>query len=138
MRADPGQDRLNRAGRLAHPIVSPYDSRKSAPADQPWPRTPRGELSPHGATRSPSQEVTWMIRKTSMLSVALAAALLLAAPFALAAPTTWNIDTSHSSVDFSVRHLFSKVPGKFTKFSGTIVYDPANPAASSVKAEIDA
>jgi polyisoprenoid-binding protein YceI len=79
-----------------------------------------------------------MIRKTSMLSVALAAALLLSAPYTFAAPTTWNIDTNHSSVDFSVRHLFSKVPGKFTKFSGTIVYDPAKPAASSVKAEIDA
>lgn len=79
-----------------------------------------------------------MIRKMSMLSVALAAALLLSAPFAIAAPTTWIIDTNHSSVEFSIRHLFSKVPGKFTKFSGTIVYDAANAATSSVKAEIDA
>lgn len=79
-----------------------------------------------------------MISKTSMSLVALAAALLLSAPFALAAPTTWAIDPNHSSVEFSVRHLFSKVPGKFTTFSGAIVYDPANPAASSVKAAIDA
>jgi len=79
-----------------------------------------------------------MLRKSSMLSVALAAALLLSAPFALAAPTTWLIDPNHSSVEFSIRHLFSKVPGKFTKFSGTIVYDAANAPASSVKAEIDA
>lgn len=79
-----------------------------------------------------------MIRKTSMSLIALAATLLLSAPFALAAPTTWAIDNNHSSVDFSIRHLFSKVPGKFTKFSGTIVYDPANAGASSVKAEIDA
>lgn len=78
-----------------------------------------------------------MIRKLSMFSVALAV-LLVSAPFASAAPTTWVIDPNHSSVEFSIRHLFSKVPGKFTKFSGTIVYDAANVASSSVKAEIDA
>jgi polyisoprenoid-binding protein YceI len=78
-----------------------------------------------------------MIRKSSMLFVALAV-LLVSAPFASAAPTTWVIDPNHSSVEFSIRHLFSKVPGKFTKFSGTIVYDAANVASSSVKAEIDA
>ena len=78
-----------------------------------------------------------MIRKLSMFSVALAV-LLVSAPFTSAAPTTWVIDPNHSSVEFSIRHLFSKVPGKFTKFSGTIVYDAANVASSSVKAEIDA
>jgi len=78
-----------------------------------------------------------MIRKLTMLSVALAV-LLVSAPFASAAPTTWTIDPNHSSVEFSIRHLFSKVPGKFTKFSGTIVYDAANAPSSSVKAEIDA
>lgn len=79
-----------------------------------------------------------MTRKISMSLVALAAALVLSAPFASAAPTTWVIDPNHSSVEFSVRHLFSKVPGKFTKFAGTIVYDAANAPGSSVKAEIDA
>jgi len=78
-----------------------------------------------------------MFRKSSMLFVALAV-LLVSTPFASAAPTTWVIDPNHSSVEFSIRHLFSKVPGKFTKFSGTIVYDAANAASSSVKAEIDA
>jgi polyisoprenoid-binding protein YceI len=78
-----------------------------------------------------------MVRKLPMFFVALAL-LLISAPFASAAPTTWTIDPNHSSVEFSIRHLFSKVPGKFTKFSGTIVYDGANAPASSVKAEIDA
>lgn len=79
-----------------------------------------------------------MIRKSTMLLVALAAALLVAAPFASAAPTTYVIDPNHTSAEFSIRHLFSKVPGRFQKVAGTIVYDPANPAGSSVKAEIDA
>lgn len=68
-------------------------------------------------------------------------ALLLAFSFASvaqAAPTTWTIDPVHSKVSFSIRHFFSKVPGSFTKFSATIVYDPDKPEASSVKAEIDA
>jgi polyisoprenoid-binding protein YceI len=55
-----------------------------------------------------------------------------------AAPTTYAIDNSHSNVGFSVRHIFSKVPGSFSKFSGTIVYDPAKPSESTVRAEIDA
>ena len=70
-----------------------------------------------------------------------ALALVVALSFASAvqaAPTTYAIDTNHSNVGFSVRHFFSKVPGSFTKFSGAIVYDPAKPAESTVKAEIDA
>lgn len=55
-----------------------------------------------------------------------------------AAPQTWTIDSNHSQVGFSIRHFFSKVPGNFQKFSGAIVYDQANPTASSVKVSIDA
>ena len=33
---------------------------------------------------------------------------------------TWTIDPSHSEVGFSVRHLMSKVRGRFADFSGTI------------------
>jgi polyisoprenoid-binding protein YceI len=34
---------------------------------------------------------------------------------------TWNIDTAHSGIGFSVRHMVvSKVRGRFTKFAGTI------------------
>src|SRR5262245_28916397 len=76
-----------------------------------------------------------------MRNIFRALALVLALSFASAvqaAPTTYTIDQNHSNVGFSVRHFFSKVPGNFQKFSGTIVYDPANPAAASVKAEIDA
>lgn len=34
---------------------------------------------------------------------------------------TWVIDTSHSWVGFSVRHLMSRVRGRFTEFAGDIV-----------------
>jgi len=50
---------------------------------------------------------------------------------------TWTIDPTHSDVSFSVRHMMvSKVRGRFSNFSGTIVTD-ADPLASSVTAEID-
>ncbi len=54
-----------------------------------------------------------------------------------AAPTTWKIDASHSSIGFNVRHFFTKVPGSFAKFEGTIVYDADNLAASSATATIE-
>jgi polyisoprenoid-binding protein YceI len=51
----------------------------------------------------------------------------------------YEIDPTHSSVHFSVRHLMvSNVRGEFTKVTGTIQFDPQNPANSSVKATIDA
>ncbi|HEX5030810.1 MAG TPA: YceI family protein [Candidatus Eisenbacteria bacterium] len=65
-------------------------------------------------------------------------ALMLAfATAASAAPATWTIDPNHSEVGFSIRHFFSKVPGTFGKFSGSVVYDPQKPENSSVKADID-
>jgi polyisoprenoid-binding protein YceI len=51
---------------------------------------------------------------------------------------TWNVDTTHSSVSFSVRHMmFAKVRGKFSKFTAALEYDPAAPAAAKVEATID-
>ena len=50
---------------------------------------------------------------------------------------TWDIDASHSTVGFSVRHMMvSKVRGYFREFSGEIV-TAANPADSTVTATID-
>lgn len=55
------------------------------------------------------------------------------------APTTWAIDTSHSSVGFTVRHLvISKVHGQFTRWTGDLHLDPANLPASSVNVTIEA
>src|SRR3954465_4428349 len=37
---------------------------------------------------------------------------------------TWNIDPSHSSVEFTVKHMgIATVRGQFTKFEGTIESD---------------
>src|SRR3954453_19356735 len=50
---------------------------------------------------------------------------------------TWDIDASHSTVGFSVRHMMgSKVRGYFREFSGEIVTAEA-PAQSTVPATID-
>src|ERR1039458_10761637 len=65
---------------------------------------------------------------------AVASGLATAAP---AAVETYTIDPVHSSVGFSIRHFVSKVPGTFTKFSGTITVDRANLEKSSVEATID-
>ena len=56
---------------------------------------------------------------------------------ASAAIETYSIDPVHSSVGFSVRHFLTKVPGLFTKFSGTITVDRENLENSTVSATID-
>ena len=67
---------------------------------------------------------------------ALAVTLLLA--LCAAGQDTWQLDPPHSSAQFSVRHLgVSTVRGAFTKVSGTVQYDHANPAKTSIQATID-
>src|SRR5882724_9552518 len=52
---------------------------------------------------------------------------------------TWNIDPNHTAAQFSVRHLgISTVRGAFTKVTGTVQFDPANPAKTVIDATIDA
>lgn len=56
-----------------------------------------------------------------------------------AAPNTvWQIDPSHSSVSFSVRHMFTKVRGRFTGFSGTIETDGDSLTNGKVSVDIQA
>jgi polyisoprenoid-binding protein YceI len=50
---------------------------------------------------------------------------------------TYTIDPAHSAAGFKVRHLMvANVRGEFSGVSGTVVFDPANPAASKVEATI--
>lgn len=65
----------------------------------------------------------------------LASLTILIAATALSAET-YTIDSVHSSVGFSLRHMVSKFTSSFTKVSGTINYDAAKPEASSVEATI--
>lgn len=54
------------------------------------------------------------------------------------AAASYDIDPGHSSAHFSVRHMMiANVKGEFTKVSGTVTFDPENPAASKVEAVID-
>jgi polyisoprenoid-binding protein YceI len=46
------------------------------------------------------------------------------------------IDKNHSNVGFLIRHLFTKVPGRFTDFSGQISFDEGNPEQSTVEVTI--
>ena len=63
-------------------------------------------------------------------------ALAATASFAVAAPTTWKIDPSHTEVGFQVRHFFSKVHGTFHDVSGTIAFDEADAAATKIDAVV--
>lgn len=51
---------------------------------------------------------------------------------------SYKIDKSHSEVLFQVRHLVTKVRGRFDDFEGTLEFDEGNPGASSVSVTIQA
>lgn len=73
-----------------------------------------------------------MNAKKMLLTLALTA--VLAVP---AVAADYQIDTSHSSVNFQIKHLaISKVNGAFLDFTGTFSYDPADPAATRAEAVI--
>lgn len=67
----------------------------------------------------------------------LALVLALALP-SLAQTSVWEIDPSHSSAQFAVRHLaVSTVRGEFSKVTGVIRLDETDITRSSVEATID-
>ncbi|MBC8160632.1 MAG: YceI family protein [Roseiflexaceae bacterium] len=50
----------------------------------------------------------------------------------------WAIDTTHSQIEFSVRHMMiSKVRGRFESFSGVVELDEQNPTAARVDISVD-
>jgi polyisoprenoid-binding protein YceI len=51
---------------------------------------------------------------------------------------TYTIDKTHSEVAFQVRHLLTRVRGRFTEFSGTVLLDQDHPERSSASLTIDA
>ncbi len=54
------------------------------------------------------------------------------------AAITYQIDNAHSHAQFKVRHMMiANVRGEFSKVTGSVVYDPENPSASRINAEID-
>ena len=55
------------------------------------------------------------------------------------AAQTWQIDTAHSDIFFTVRHMvITKVRGRFLKWNGTLVLDEQDWPKSRVEVSIDA
>ena len=52
--------------------------------------------------------------------------------------TVWTIDPSHSGASFTVRHMFTKVRGRFTALSGTIETEGDRLTDGHVVVEINA
>ncbi len=74
-----------------------------------------------------------------MKPIITAAALMLSATTALAAPVKYDLDASHSQIVFSYDHLgFSTTYGMFSGFEGEILFDQDDPAASSVSVSMPA
>ncbi|MFO0726022.1 MAG: YceI family protein [Myxococcota bacterium] len=75
-----------------------------------------------------------MIRTLSTLGASLALTLVTGA----AQASTWEVDSSHTAAQFSVRHLMvSNVRGEFSKVTGTVELDDKDVSKSKVKVEID-
>ena len=52
---------------------------------------------------------------------------------------TWTIDSAHTRVVFSARHMMiSNVHGRFETVNGTVEFDENNPTATRVDVQIDA
>jgi polyisoprenoid-binding protein YceI len=81
------------------------------------------------------------MRNRSSLLILSAMTLLAAMPATLAAQTpagvqVYQIDAVHSNVEFKVRHLMSKVTGRFGKVDGTVTLNTQDIAKSSVDVTI--
>ncbi len=69
---------------------------------------------------------------------AIAMAIIVALPV-LAHADTWQIDSSHTNVEFTVRHMMiSNVKGQFQKTTGTITANGNDPASAKIDVTIDA
>jgi len=52
---------------------------------------------------------------------------------------SWKIDSAHTEVNFTVRHMMiSNVRGQFQKLNGTVEFDEANPINTKVDVQIEA
>lgn len=78
-----------------------------------------------------------MRRLAAVPALGAVAMLALAAP-AHADPVPFKIDPNHSQVSFTIRHFFSRVPGRFNEFSGTLLLDEKDLAKSSADVTIKA
>jgi polyisoprenoid-binding protein YceI len=87
----------------------------------------------------PIQKKLWMRRNAMLRCWMTAFVLVITTLPGWAQVSTWEIDSAHSGVHFSVRHLMiATVRGEFRKVTGTINMDEKDISKSSVEAVIDA
>lgn len=51
-------------------------------------------------------------------------------------PLDWNVDASHTEINFSVRHFFTPVTGSFGDYEIDLDFDPEYPEKSSVRVKV--
>ena len=52
--------------------------------------------------------------------------------------TTWNVDTVHTHIGFSVRHLMvSTVRGQFKSYTGKVAIDPVDFTKTTIEGEVE-
>ena len=75
------------------------------------------------------------MRRSASVSCIFALVLGIAAA---AHAANWKVDGSHTTVGFSVSHIFTSVQGRFDRFDGTVVFDLENPESAIVRATVEA
>lgn len=77
--------------------------------------------------------------KRVLAAFVLSLGLLFFAELCAGESQTWQIDPNHSSSQFAVSHLgIATVRGVFEKTTGTVIYDPGDPAKTQIDATLDA
>jgi polyisoprenoid-binding protein YceI len=76
-----------------------------------------------------------MKRTATLFSTLILAAGTIAATPA-EAPVIWNVDASHTQIEFSVKHFFTPVRGQFTDFEADVNFDPTAPEEATVSIKI--
>ena len=77
------------------------------------------------------------ITGTAIAVLGAIALLSFTSTLALAEMETYRIDPEHTNLGFKIRHFFSKVPGRFNTFEGTIELDREDLTKGKVEITID-
>jgi polyisoprenoid-binding protein YceI len=51
--------------------------------------------------------------------------------------TKWNLDKAHTNINFSIKHFFTPVSGKFEDFNVDLNFDPNNLSGSNINVDIN-
>jgi polyisoprenoid-binding protein YceI len=101
-----------------------------AACDDPKPTTATN-TSTSATTSTPLASVVASAAPSASASAA-------AAPVTFAAPASYEIDVSHSTIGFAVKHMMiSNVRGSFGKFTGALYLDEKEPAKSTLQVDVD-